>query len=150
MMMPGLASRSARLAAMLAVPVLAFTGSTTRADDTVDVALIDQGMDSMKMELSAPQVKAGKVTFNVTNKSQNLVHEFVVLKSATPVEALPYNTDEKEVDESAIEVTNEIEDIDPGKSGTLTVQLTPGTYILLCNKTGHFKAGMVHTLAVMP
>jgi uncharacterized cupredoxin-like copper-binding protein len=135
---------------MLAVPVLAFTGSTTRADDTVDVALIDQGMDSMKMELSTQQIKAGNVTFNVTNKSQNLVHEFVVLKSDTPIAALPYNAEEKDVDEKAIEVTNEIEDIDPGKSGTLTVQLAPGTYILLCNKTGHFKAGMVHTLTVMP
>jgi uncharacterized cupredoxin-like copper-binding protein len=135
---------------MLATPVLAFTGSTTRADDTVDVALIDQGMDSMKMELSTHQIKAGNVTFNVTNKSQNLVHEFVVLKSDTPVDALPYNADEKEVDESVIEVTNEIEDIDPGKSGTLTAKLAPGSYVLLCNKTGHFKAGMVHTLTVMP
>jgi uncharacterized cupredoxin-like copper-binding protein len=135
---------------MLAAPMLAFTGSTTRADDTVDVALIDQGMESMKMDLSAQQIKAGNVTFNVTNKSQNLVHEFVVLKSDTPVGALPYNADEKEVDEKAIEVTNEIEDIDPGKSGTLTVKLAPGTYILLCNKTGHFKAGMVHTLTVTP
>jgi uncharacterized cupredoxin-like copper-binding protein len=135
---------------MLATPVLAFTGSTTRADDTVDVALIDQGMDSMKMELSTHQIKAGNVTFNVTNKSQNLVHEFVVLKSDTPVDALPYNADEKEVDESVIEVTNEIEDIDPGKSGTLTVKLAPGSYVLFCNKTGHFKAGMVHTLTVMP
>jgi uncharacterized cupredoxin-like copper-binding protein len=148
--MPGLVSRSAQLAAILATPVLAFTGSTTRADDTVDVALIDQGMDSMKMELSTHQIKAGNVTFNVTNKSQNLVHEFVVLKSDTPVDALPYNADEKEVDESVIEVTNEIEDIDPGKSGTLTAKLAPGSYVLLCNKTGHFKAGMVHTLTVMP
>jgi uncharacterized cupredoxin-like copper-binding protein len=135
---------------MLAAPALAFTAATTRADDTVDVALIDQGMDSMKMELSAHQVKAGNVTFNVTNKSENLVHEFVVLKSDTQIGALPYNAEEKEVDEDAIGVTNEIEDIDPGKSGTLTVELAPGTYILLCNKTGHFKAGMVHTLTVMP
>jgi uncharacterized cupredoxin-like copper-binding protein len=107
-------------------------------------------MASMSMEVSTEQVKAGPVTFNVTNKSQNLVHEFVVLKSDTPVDALPYNADEKEVDESVIEVTNEIEDIDPGKSGTLTAKLAPGSYVLLCNKTGHFKAGMVHTLTVMP
>jgi uncharacterized cupredoxin-like copper-binding protein len=86
----------------------------------------------------------------VTNKSENLVHEFVVLKSDTPIGALPYSTTEKEVDEDAIEVTNEIEDIDPGKSGTLTVALAPGSYILLCNKTGHFKAGMVHSLTVTP
>jgi uncharacterized cupredoxin-like copper-binding protein len=129
---------------------LVFGGSTTRADETVDVALVDQGMDSMKIELSDEQVKAGNVTFNVTNKSENLVHEFVVLKSDTPIAALPYDAAEKEVDESAIEVTNEIEDIDPGKSGTLIVTLTPGTYILLCNKMGHFKAGMVHSLTVMP
>jgi uncharacterized cupredoxin-like copper-binding protein len=107
-------------------------------------------MASMHMDLSADHVKSGRVTFNVTNKSQDMVHEFIVFKSDRPIAALPYNADGKEVNEDEIEAHNEIEDIDPGKSGTLTVKLEPGSYILLCNKPGHFKAGMVHTLAVTP
>jgi len=133
----------------LAVTVLVSVAPSTRADETVDVALMDQGMESMHMELSMDHVKAGNVTFNVTNKSQDLVHEFIVFKSDTPIDALPYKEEEKEVNEDAIEAHNEIEDIDPGKSGTLTVKLEPGSYILLCNKAGHFKAGMVHALTVV-
>jgi uncharacterized cupredoxin-like copper-binding protein len=135
---------------LLATAMLVLVALPTRADETVDVALVDRGMNSMHMELSADHVKSGSVTFNVTNKSQDMVHEFIVFKSDRPMDALPYNADEKEVNEDAIEAHNEIEDIDPGKSGTLTVKLEPGSYILLCNKPGHFKAGMVHTLAVTP
>ena len=136
------------LAALLAASGLFLTCARATADGTVDVTLKDKGMESMAMELSAPEVAAGQVTFNVTNKSETLVHEFVVARSDQPIEALPYNDSEKEVSEDALEVVDEIEDIDPGKSGALTLDLKPGTYLMLCNKTGHYKAGMVHTLKV--
>jgi uncharacterized cupredoxin-like copper-binding protein len=142
-------SRLAQIGALLAAAVLVIAAPPLHADETVDVDLIDHGIESMKMDLSTEQVKAGTVTFNVTNKSEALVHEFVVAKSDKAVETLPYNEDEKELTEDAVEVENEIEDIDAGKSGTLTVKLEPGTYVLLCNKPGHFKAGMVHTLTVI-
>ena len=119
-----------------------------RADETIGVTLADKGMESMHMNLSTDHVKAGNVTFNVTNTSQDLVHEFVVVKFDKPIQALLYNQDEKEVEESSLEVVNEIEDLDPGKSGTLTVKLEPGSYILLCNKAGHYKLGMVNHITV--
>ena len=141
-------SRLAQIGALLAATVLVIAAPPLHADETVDVDLIDHGMESMKMDLSTQQVKAGTVTFNVTNKSEALVHEFVVARSDKAVKALPYNEEENELTEDAVEVEKEIEDIDPGKSGTLTVKLDPGAYILFCNKPGHFKAGMVHTLTV--
>jgi Uncharacterized copper-binding protein len=140
---------SVRLGALIGATLMV-VGQPTRADETVDVSLFDHGMESMKMVLNTEHVKAGRVTFNVTNKSQDLVHEFLVFKSDKPIEALPYKGDEKEVNEDAIEAHSEIEDIDPGKSGTLTVKLESGSYILLCNKPGHFKAGMVLALTVTP
>jgi len=36
----------------------------------------------------------------------------------------------------------EVPELDPGKSGTLSVSLQPGTYLLLCNQPGHYEAGM--------
>jgi uncharacterized cupredoxin-like copper-binding protein len=135
-------------AALIATAVI-LAEPSARADEMVAVTLADKGMESMRMDLSAMQVKAGNVIFNVTNTSQTLVHEFVVVKSDKPVESMLYNEDEKEIKEDALEVVNEIEDIDPGKSGTLTITLQPGSYILLCNKAGHFKAGMVNRLTVI-
>jgi len=125
------------------------TGPSAYAAETVAVKLTDKGMDSMRMEISANEVRAGKVAFNVTNSSQTLVHELVVARSDKPVESLPYDEKENELKESAVQVANEIEDLEPGKSGTLTVDLQPGSYLLLCNKTGHFKAGMFNRLTVV-
>jgi uncharacterized cupredoxin-like copper-binding protein len=141
-------SRSAKIGTLLAAAVLVIAAPPLQADETINVDLIDHGMESMKIDLSTEQVKAGAVTFNVTNKSESLVHELLVAKYDKPVETLPYNHDENEMTEDAVTVEDDIEDIDPGKSGTLTVKLEPGTYVLLCNKPGHFKAGMVHTLTV--
>jgi uncharacterized cupredoxin-like copper-binding protein len=139
---------SARVGMLPATAALLIAAPPARADETVGVTLVDKGMQSMRMDLSPKQVKAGKVTFNVTNTSQTLVHEFVVVRADKPIEALPYNEHENEVDESAVEVANEIDGLEPGKSGTLTVKLEPGSYILLCNKAGHFKLGMVNRITV--
>ncbi len=143
------ASKSVLLGISLVAAIVISNRSAARADETVAVKLTDKGMESMHMQLTTNEIKAGKVTFNVTNTSQTLVHEFVVGKSDKPIEALPYNEKENELTESAIEVVNEIDDIDPGKSGTLTVNLQPGSYLLMCNKAGHFKAGMFNHLTVM-
>jgi uncharacterized cupredoxin-like copper-binding protein len=124
-------------------------GPSARADEVVAVTLADKGMESMRMELSTNEIRTGKVTFNVTNTSQNLVHEFIVAKSDKPIELLPHDEGENELKEDAIEVVNEIEDIDPGKSGALTINLEPGRYVLLCNNAGHFKAGMFNHLMVV-
>ena len=142
-------SKCALLGASLIITGFFVATPLARAGETVVVTLADKGMDSMRMDLSTKQIRAGKVTFNVTNTSQNIVHEFVVVKSDKPIESLLYNEDEKEIKEDALEVVNEIEDIEPRKSGSLTVNLEPGSYILFCNKAGHFKAGMVNHLTVI-
>jgi uncharacterized cupredoxin-like copper-binding protein len=93
-------------------------------------------------------VAAGKVTFKVTNNG-TFVHEFVVDRAADAA-SLPLE-DNGEVDEDKIPDSNhlgEVEDIDPGKSKSLTVTLTAGKYVLFCNREDgpqvHFKNGM-HT-----
>jgi uncharacterized cupredoxin-like copper-binding protein len=34
-----------------------------------------------------------------------------------------------------------IEDMEPGQSDKMTLKLTPGTYVLFCNVSGHYSAG---------
>jgi uncharacterized cupredoxin-like copper-binding protein len=36
----------------------------------------------------------------------------------------------------------EVSELEPGKSGRLTINLKPGKYLLICNVAGHFVAGM--------
>ena len=36
----------------------------------------------------------------------------------------------------------EVSELDPGASGSLTVALQPGKYLLICNVPGHYASGM--------
>lgn len=93
-------------------------------------------------ETSAP---AGEVTFDISNEGAN-VHEFVIFKTDLAPEDLPLKPEEDStvVDEEGegLALVDEVEDIAPGSSATLTVDLEPGNYILLCNIPGHFEQGM--------
>jgi uncharacterized cupredoxin-like copper-binding protein len=66
------------------------------ADSTiVEVELQDtttsDALQGMHMKLDHDSVKAGSVTFRVTNESKALVHEMLVIRTNLPVTALPYD-----------------------------------------------------------
>jgi uncharacterized cupredoxin-like copper-binding protein len=94
-------------------------------------------------------VSAGSVTFNLENKGPDDTHEFVVIRTDLDPTALP--TDENgAVDETGegIEVVDEVEEIPVGDTPTLTVDLTAGSYVLICNifdeseNEAHYQEGM--------
>jgi len=76
----------------------------------------------------------------------------VIFKTDLGVHELPASAEGK-VDEAGAGVTmmGEIEEFDPGKTGTITVDLTSGRYVLVCNivqdepdgtKESHYLKGM--------
>jgi uncharacterized cupredoxin-like copper-binding protein len=92
---------------------------------------------------------AGDVTFNVTNAATDQQHEFVVIKSDLAADKLPVGSDST-VEEDAVTVVDEVAEMDPGKTGTLTVNLAAGNYVLICNRPGHYQAGMHTAFTVTP
>jgi plastocyanin len=74
--------------------------------------------------LDKTQIKAGSITFNVKN-----------------VGSIPHNLAVKELNKVS-------ETIDAGKSTTLTVDLQPGTYTVICEIPGHEQLGMHITITV--
>ena len=60
---------------------------------------------------------------------------------------LPYNDSEQQVDEDAAGNLGEVADLDPGKSGEITLELKPGYYAMFCNIPGHYMAGMWKIIA---
>ena len=68
--------------------------------------------------------------------------DLMVLPVSTANQPLPYLADKLTLDESKTKSAGEVSELDPGKSGTLTVNLQPGTYLLVCNQPGHYAAGM--------
>jgi hypothetical protein len=61
---------------------------------------------------------------------------------------LPLGADGLSVDEDAIDVVDELEEVQDGSVGALSVSLEPGTYVLFCNLEGHYLAGMYATIEV--
>lgn len=120
------------------------------AGTEVAVELWDKPGGSQGITLSVNEVKAGEVTFRITNSSKSLEHEFLVAKTDLGLEVLPMKEDEDKVDEDKLVGVEESGDIEEGESGVLTMTLTPGNYVLFCNEKGHYKAGMRTTFTVTP
>ena len=158
--------RLVRLAA-LALPVVMISSAVFAAPTVVNVTLSNQtittdlptnlgmampGADKSKAVMSVvaePQtVPAGEVSFVATNKSPDFVHEMILLKITDPTKPLPFVAADQKIDEDAAGHLGEVSELDPGKSGTLTIKLDPGTYMLLCNVAGHYMAGMWTTITV--
>jgi uncharacterized cupredoxin-like copper-binding protein len=146
-------------ASFLAVPA-------SQAASTVNVSLTDEGAAkemamglgmnmggdmtkaTMFVKIDKNSVKAGKVTFNVVNKSKDTVHELIVGRIANTTAQMKYVASDAKVDEEGSDHLGEVSELDPGKSGALILTLAPGTYILYCNVANHYMAGMWTLLTV--
>jgi len=116
---------------------------------TVSVQLWNKNDGSQGMSLSADHVKAGKVAFSVKNTSTNMVHEFLISKTDLTFDQFPIDpNDPSKVDENKLDPKELSSDLDPGKSGSMVLDLKPGRYVVYCNQPGHFAAGMHLVLTV--
>jgi uncharacterized cupredoxin-like copper-binding protein len=98
----------------------------------------------------AGTIKAGKTQITSTN-SGVIQHEMLIFKSELAASAYP--TDPKgdiKEEGKGITLVSDGENIDPAGSQVRDVDLTPGTYLFLCNIPGHFKAGMFTVVTVAP
>ena len=109
-----LAISAVAAALLLAIPAGAKSQATT--------VTVTEGSPEFSIKVSSKSVKAGPVTFKVTNKG-NLPHDF---KIGTKKTAL----------------------LSPGKSATLTVTLKSGKATYMCTVSGHAAAGMKGTITV--
>jgi uncharacterized cupredoxin-like copper-binding protein len=85
-------------------------------------------------------VPAGKVAITAPNKGK-VEHELVLLKTDVDPGKLKTEKD-GEVNEDAYSGPGEIPDVESGETGKTTLNLKPGTYAMICNVPGHYKAGM--------
>lgn len=158
MLKPVLAAASLLLATLLA--------SSALAASTVHVSLTDVGTDAalagdmgmgmsadmskaiMSVTADATSVPAGEVTFEVTNASKSMVHEMLVVKVTDLATQLPYDAATDRIDEDKAGSLGEVSELDAGGTGSLTLTLEPGTYLLFCNLRGHYMAGMWTSITV--
>jgi uncharacterized cupredoxin-like copper-binding protein len=111
----------------IAAPTTTTEGTTAATGAAGKAQTVDVSETEFAIDPANPKVKAGTVTFDVTNDGQ-VTHNL-------------------EVEGDGIEEELE-QDLQPGDSGELTVDLQPGTYEWYCPVDEHAEQGMEGTLTV--
>ena len=103
-----------------------------------------------QITLSSTTLKAGSLTFNITNNGDK-EHEFVIRKTELTSDSLVLNADgevsEDDASLAAVGDPSEVAEIASGSSDrTITVTLQPGHYVIFCNlhvdTLLHYQKGM--------
>lgn len=109
----------------------------------------DPSLAHMRIILDHNALKPGRVTLQAENQSKTLVHEVLIVRDDGAKE-FPFDAKHDRVIENRVRHLGEIADLAPGKTGKLTLNLKPGTYVLFCNQPGHYKDGMLAKVIVAP
>ena len=92
------------------------------------------------ISLDQSSLNAGKVTFKITNAG-SIEHEFAVLKTDLAADKLPANPDKPgKVKEDGN--VGEVEGVAVKETKDLSLDLQPGSYVLICNLPAHYGMGM--------
>lgn len=121
-------------------------GVTVTTGDTGTPVAVELGEESDTeyfMTVTPASVPAGLVTFTAENTGQD-EHEMVVLKTDEAPDALTVTDDRVSEDASV----GEVEETPAGETGTLTVELEPGSYVLVCNIEKHYSRHMYAAFTV--
>lgn len=88
---------------------------------------------------------AGEITFTAKNTGA-VPHELAVVKSDSDAKKLAQK--DGLMDEAVTKPLGRTANVAANASGTLTLKLEPGKYVLLCNLAGHYSAGMATSFTV--
>jgi uncharacterized cupredoxin-like copper-binding protein len=112
------------------------SGAATSQASAGPAHVVNAQLGDYWVKPSETSVPAGNVTFNATNVGK-VPHELMI-------ERMPIKMDAPgQPNEDAAQ--GMIEDMDPGQSGSMTLDLKPGMYVLFCNAPGHYAQGQ-HTM----
>ena len=126
------------------------TSALAASPSIESVQLWDKSDGSQGMTVSLETVKAGDVTFEVTNVSEHEDHELLLLKTDKTPDQFELDDSGTRVDEEKLDGVKELGDLKIGETSKHMVALIPGRYLMFCNEPGHFGAGMYHELIVTP
>lgn len=132
-------------AAALALATAACASSSSSSSAASGGKSINATEHDFEIALDQSTVASGDITFTVTNNGPS-THEFVVVKTDDAPDDLP--VENGVVPEDGLDVVGEQEEVAPSTTATLSLTLPAGQYVIMCNITGHYEAGMRTGLTV--
>lgn len=136
--------------AMILVISLVATCLSARAGEpaSIKVKLWNKNNGTMGITMDKTSVPSGPVEFDIDNASKDLMHEFLIAPWRGSLTSLPYDASSAQVEEDKLPMLQGQEDMKPGLKTTLRLVLRPGSYVIFCNQSGHYKMGMYAHLNV--
>lgn len=116
-------------------------GNASASTQGVKQNVVNVTLNSFVITPDITTVPAGSVTFKAKNIDV-VTHEMLVIPTVNGKIDLPYNKAISRVFEDKIESLGEVPEIEGGTSGEVTLDLKPGTYLLICNLVAHYESGM--------
>jgi len=174
-----MAFRSSRLAKVVGVVVLMGALASCGAGGASsgkNVGVSSQGQDQVKVDIHAFEVQpnittvhAGAISFDVTN-SDVQKHEMLVVPfpEVSPAQGgvktvaavadtadamfgrMAFDQATLRLNEDQLGSLGETGEVPAQTIGHVTLDLKPGTYLLLCNLPAHFRSGMYAKFTVLP
>ena len=122
-------------------------GSESQDGDVVSND-ITGSVQEWSVGISANEAYAGDVKFTMTNAG-SIPHEFIVVKTDYKPGEIPLGANNRFDEEGeGVEAVGEIPEWAVGTTESVTLNLKPGAYQVLCNIAGHYKNGMYKPLTV--
>ena len=121
--------------------VLAGAALSCAADAADTEGAVATTLTDTSVAVAPASAPAGSVTCDATNAG-TATHELYVFRTDLPADELPVDNGEVPKTGDGVEFIAEVEDIAPGTTKPLTVDLDSGSYVLLCNLPGHYESGM--------
>ncbi len=126
--------------ALLVLPVLAACSGGGSGGSSGGQS-INVTMTTYKFTLSKDSASAGTVVFHLKNAATDVPHQFTIVKTDLDASKLPTDANGN-VDISQLDSVGASQQIQPGDSADLSVDLTAGHYDIFCDVAGHYMAGM--------
>jgi uncharacterized cupredoxin-like copper-binding protein len=113
------------------------------ASGSLSQGVVAVSLSEMHLAVSSETAPSGKVTFQIKNSGE-LPHELVVIRTDKDADELPVEADELPVEEVKVverrlKIVARSEHLQAAQEATLTVDLAPGHYVLICNLSGHYE-----------
>ena len=128
----------------------------------VEVAKLDQDEQRIEFRATAEERQALAARFGILSVEELAGAAYVhaiggggararVTFTATVVQASVVTLEPVtgRIDEAKLDVVGEQPEYEPGTPGSVTLDLTPGRYVVMCNIQGHYKAGMYADLEIV-
>jgi hypothetical protein len=120
-----------------ALAALAIVGASCSSGPSGPSTTVKATLAENSITLDRDSAPAGSVTFDVRNIGVE-GHDLIVIRTPAAPDSLPVHgsTASEEGSVGSTEI------LPAGEKGSLTVDLDPGAYVLICNVSEHYRAGM--------